>query len=172
MKGNAKIGVEIERKYIIKMPDVSILEAQAGYTASSILQIYLPCADGETHRIRQRVSAGKATYTETKKIRIDKMSSTEIESEITEREFSLLSKNILENTLPITKTRYTFIYKEQLFEIDVYPEWQHTAIMETELDKREKSVEFPPFIEILRDVTGNKSYSNRGMSHTFPKEQL
>ena len=44
--------------------------------------------------------------------------------------------------------------------------------METELDSRESDVEFPDFIEIIKDVTGDKSYSNRGMSHTFPKEQL
>ena len=170
MNEKTKIAIEIEKKYIIKMPNISILKVQTGYTESSILQIYLPCAEGETRRIRKRVRAGEATYTETRKIRIDKMSSNEIEREITESEFSLLSQNILESTRPIEKTRYTFIYKEQLFEIDVYPEWKHTAIMETELDSRERTVDFPQFLEIVKDVTGDKSYSNRGMSHTFPKE--
>ena len=172
MNEKTKIAIEIEKKYIIKMPNISILKAQTGYTESRILQIYLPCAEGETRRIRKRVKAGKAAYTETRKIRIDKMSSNEIEREITESEFSLLSQNILESTRPIEKTRYTFIYKEQLFEIDLYPEWKHTAIMETELDSRERTVDFPEFLEIVKDVTGDKSYSNRGMSHTFPKEQL
>ncbi len=172
MSEKTKIGIEIEKKYIIKMPDLSLLSAQESYTVSQILQIYLPSAEGETRRIRKRVQGSAASYTETRKLRIDKISSTEIESEITEAEFSALSQSILTATRPINKARHTFIYKDQLFEIDVYPEWQKTAIMETELDTREKSVEFPPFIEILCDVTGNKSYSNRGMSHTFPKEQL
>ena len=166
-----KIGIEIEKKYIIKKPDRVVLSAQQEYTKSEILQIYLPSADGETRRIRRRVKNGEVTYTETRKIRIDRMSSTEIEGEISEQEFNTLSQNILESTRPIRKTRYTFIYKDQLFEIDEYPEWEHTAIMETELDSREREVEMPDFIEIVKDVTGDKSYSNRGMSHTFPKEQ-
>ena len=172
MSNNAKIGIEIEKKYIIKMPDLSVLCTQDAYTESRILQIYLPSADGETLRIRKREQGGKISYTETRKIRIDKMSSTEIEREITEEEFSSLSKSILSTTRPIEKTRHTFIYKKQLFEIDIYPEWKRTAIMETELDSRERTVDFPSFLEIVKDVTGDKSYSNRGMSHTFPKEQL
>ena len=109
---------------------------------------------------------------QTRKIRIDEMSSTEIEREISAVEFDSLAGNILSGTRPISKTRYTFIYKNQLFEIDVYPEWKRTAIMETELDSRERTFDFPEFIEIVKDVTGDKSYSNRGMSHIFPKEQL
>lgn len=172
MSEKAKIGVEIEKKYIIKMPAIFKLSAEDGYTESRILQIYLPCDAGQTRRIRSREQSGVTTYTETRKIRIDEMSSTEIEREISNAEFDSLADSILEGTRPISKTRYTFIYKNQLFEIDVYPEWEHTAIMETELDSRERTVEFPDFIEIVKDVTGDKSYSNRGMSHIFPKEQL
>ncbi len=167
-----KIGIEIEKKYIIKKPDRAVLSAQDSYTESQIVQIYLPSVDGETLRVRKRVQGEIASYIETRKVRIDEMSSTEIERELTEAEFNTLAENILDLTRPINKTRYTFIYKSQLFEIDEYPEWQYTAIMETELDSREREVEFPDFIEIVNDVTGDKSYSNRGMSHTFPKEQL
>ena len=42
--------------------------------------------------------------------------------------------------------------------------------METELESREEEVEFPSFIEILREVTGDKAYSNAAMSRTFPAE--
>ena len=161
MSEKAKIGVEIEKKYIIKMPAISKLSAEKGYTESRILQIYLPCDAGQTRRIRSRERSGVTTYTETRKIRIDEMSSTEIEREISNAEFNSLADSILEGTRP-----------NQLFEIDVYPEWKKTAIMETELDSRERTVEFPDFIDIVKDVTGDKSYSNRGMSHIFPKEQL
>ena len=172
MSESSKIGVEIEKKYIIKMPNLSQLSEQKDYTESRILQIYLPCDAGQTLRVRSREQNGITTYTCTRKIKIDKMSATEIEREISQEEFESLSKNILADTRPISKTRYTFIYKEQLFEIDVYPEWQRSAIMETELDSRDKTVEIPDFIEIVADVTENKSYSNRGMSQSFPEEQL
>jgi CYTH domain-containing protein len=164
------VGVEIERKYIIAMPDVSVLSQQSEYSRSEILQIYLPSESGETHRIRRRKYADKIVCTETKKIRIDKMSSTEIEAEISAEEFLSLAKNPAENCSPIEKTRHTFLYDGQLFEIDVYPEWKFTAIMETELKSRQAEVKIPEFLTILREVTGNKAYSNAGMSRAFPEE--
>ncbi|MBQ8303086.1 MAG: hypothetical protein IJX97_06065 [Clostridia bacterium] len=170
--GNAKIGLEIERKYIIKMPDVSVLSQQPEYTVSSILQIYLQGAIGETHRVRRRDFDDRVVCTETRKIRIDKISSTEIEGEIGIEEFDRLAASILKGTQPINKVRHTFLYEGQTFEIDVYPRWKNTAIMETELDAPSREVKIPSFINIVREVTGNKAYSNAGMSRQFPKEDI
>ena len=171
MRKNTKTAVEIERKYVIKMPSLSVLAEQENYTSSEILQIYLKGEQGETHRIRRRSYPDKTICTETRKIRIDKMSSTEIEGEITEESFNALAAAPLEGTIPIEKTRHTFVYKGQLFEIDVYPQWKNTAIMETELPSRDKNVEMPDFINILKEVTGNKAYSNASMSRAFPAEE-
>ena len=170
--GNAKIGLEIERKYIIEMPDVSVLSQQPEYTVSGILQIYIQGAIGETHRVRRRDFSDRVVCTETRKIRIDKISSTEIEGEISIEEFDRLALTILNGTQPINKLRHTFIYEGQIFEIDVYPQWKNTAIMETELDDPKKEVKIPSFINIVREVTGNKAYSNAGMSRRFPKEDI
>lgn len=171
MKNNEKVGIEIERKYIIKMPDLSKLSSQNDYTVSEILQIYLPAKQGETRRVRRRSYSDRTLYIETRKIRIDSMSSEEIERELTKEEFDSLAAAPLEGTAPIIKARHTFIYGGQLFEIDIYPEWQHTAIMETELPTRDTEVKMPPFIEIIKEVTGDKSYSNASMSRSFPKEE-
>lgn len=168
---NVTDALEIERKYIIKMPRVDVFTSQENYTSSEILQIYLPSEKGQTRRIRRRSYADRVKYIETTKIRVDSMSSREIEREMTESEFLMLSETILEGTSPINKTRHTFSYLGQLFEIDIYPQWQHSAIMETELSSREVAVSFPDFIEIIREVTGNKAYSNAGMSRSFPSEE-
>ena len=170
MSENFKIGIEIEKKYIIEMPDVTSLCGMDGYSESEILQIYLRGEEGVTHRVRRRRIGDAVTFTETKKIRIDKMSATEIEGEISEERFLALSLEQKAGTRPINKTRHAFFYLGQLFEIDVYPEWKNTAIMETELAYRETIVDFPECIRILRDVTGDKSYSNAAMSRSFPKE--
>ena len=95
-----------------------------------------------------------------------------MEREISSDEFDSLALTSLSDRKPIHKTRHTFTYKKQLFEIDIYPEWQKTAIMETELDSTDREVEFPDFIKIVQEVTGNKKYSNAGMSKEFPKESL
>ena len=168
MKLDSKI--EIERKYIVKKPSLEDMRAMEGYTESKITQIYLASDLGVTHRIRSRIYPDRAVYTETKKVRIDKMSAYEDECEISESEFFEKSKKIDVAARPIIKTRYTFLYKGVTVEIDVYPEWNRCAIMETELEDREESVEIPDFIEIVRDVTGDKAYSNAAMAREFPTE--
>lgn len=172
MSTDAKVGLEIERKYIIRMPDISLLSNQPDYTRSEIVQIYITPSPGETHRIRRRSYPDRVQFVETRKIRIDRMSVTEIESEISEERFDELSRNIMDRTTPITKTRHTFLYAGQIFEIDVYPGWKSTAVMETELGSREEQAEIPAFIEIIREVTGDKTYSNASMSRSFPPEVI
>ncbi len=165
-----RVNVEIEKKYVIIKPDISVLREQESFSESEILQIYLPSEPGRTRRVRRRAYADRTVYIETQKIRIDKMSSTEIEREVSADEFEKMAANIADGTRPLNKTRYTFVYRGQLFEVDVYPEWEHTCIMETELPTRETAVDFPDFIRIVRDVTGVKEYSNAAMSRSFPKE--
>lgn len=172
MKENTKIGIETERKYIIKMPHVSVIETLPQYTKSQILQIYLDSPEGETRRIRRRVFSDYTEYTETTKMRINKMSSHEIESVISAQRFYELSECIREGSAPIEKVRHTFSYQGNTIEIDIYPAWKHSAIMETELANPDDNIALPPFIEIIREVTGNREYSNAAMSRCFPSESL
>ena len=162
--------IEIERKYIIRMPDVDLLAGLEGYSRSLIEQIYLPAQKGETDRVRRREFSDGVKYYRTRKLRIDGMSAVETEGEITAEEYYRLAAEPEALTHPIRKTRYTFVYLGQLFEVDVYPEWEHSCILETELDSRDKVVAFPPFIEVIGEVTGMKEYSNHAMSRAFPKE--
>lgn len=162
--------IEIERKYIIKKPKRDVLTLAEEYTASEIEQIYLKSNPGVTHRIRKRKSGEITTYTETKKIRIDKVSAYEDEREISEEEYASLSSLARPNTRPVVKVRHTFVYENQLFEIDEYPKWKSICIMETELKSREQRVKFPSFIKIIKEVTGERQYSNAKMAESFPEE--
>ena len=171
MKGGVDLNnIEIERKYVIMKPDVELMKKLADYTVSEIEQVYLTSAPRITHRVRSRTFTDKTVYTETKKVRIDSISSYEDEAEISENEFLTLKKNIRPDTQPVLKVRHTFRFCDQLFEVDVYPQWKSTAIMETELSDAQTIVRMPDFIEIVREVTGDKNYSNASMSRTFPKE--
>ena len=162
--------IEIERKYVISMPDICAMQSEEGYTSSDIEQIYLKSSPRVTHRVRCRTKGGVTKYTETKKMRISGMSAIEDEREITENEFESLRESIDPDTTPIIKTRHTFVYRGQLFEIDIYPGWKSCAIMETELPSEDTEVEIPSFINIIKEVTGIKAYSNASMSRVFPKE--
>ena len=163
-------GIEIERKYIIMKPDVEILRALPGYTVSEITQTYLTSTDGSTRRVRKRDFGDHVIYTETKKIRIDKISSEEREREISEEEYLGMLSEKRSDSRPVEKTRHTFKYMGHTVEIDIYPRWKSTCIMETELESREEEVIYPPLIKIVREVTGEKRYSNAAMAREFPEE--
>ena len=165
-----KTEIETERKFIILMPDISKLADFKDYRADAIEQIYLPAEEGRTHRIRSRRTSDGVIYTETEKIRISKSSAIEKEGEITEERFLSLRKEMLYGTAVINKTRHSFEYRGQVFEIDIYPEWKRTAIMEAELPDENASFEVPSEIKIVREVTGDRNYSNAGMARVFPPE--
>lgn len=167
---STKKGLEIERKFIIEMPELTVLEKIEGYTRSEILQIYLKSSPRKTRRIRKRTYPDRISYTETRKMRLDAISSTEIEREIGLEEFERLRLEMKSGTAPVIKVRHTFPYKGHTFEIDVYPQWKKSSVMEVELSGRDERAELPPFIKIVREVTGNKEYSNASMSRKFPNE--
>ncbi len=165
-------GIEIERKYIIMKPDLDLIKSIQDSTVSEIVQTYLLSERGVTHRVRRRTKDGITRYFETRKTRIDRMSVVEEEGEITPEAYTALLSHIDPNSHPIHKTRYTLGYEGFTLEIDVYPEWHNTAILEVELSGRDIEPTFPDFIEIIREVTGEKPYSNAAMSRSFPKEEL
>ena len=162
--------IEIERKYIIAKPAASDYESVSDYSSSRIEQIYLPSERDETLRIRKREYKNRTEYVKTHKKRIDTISCIECEDEISREEYEALSGGILRGTRPIVKIRHTFSYGGQLFEIDEYPEWERSCIMETELKDREDAPSFPDFIRVIKEVSGERDYSNASMSRAFPKE--
>lgn len=165
-------GVEIERKYIIAIPALRDMERMEGYRASDIEQIYLE-SSLVTHRIRRRKYSEGCVYTETVKRRIDGMSAEESEREISAEEYEGLKAKMTRGSHPVRKIRHEFLFEGQLFEIDVYPFWRESCIMETELKSRLDKPALPPFIRIIREVTGDKRYSNASLSHTvMPEENI
>ncbi len=170
MKELSRLPIEIERKFIIKMPCDELLADTECHTSSELLQIYLESESHITHRIRKRVYRDRIEYTETSKLRLDKMSAYEDERAISESDFEALRKHRKSGTRELSKLRHTFKHADFIFEIDIYPEWKHTAIMEVELKDKAVKLVFPDFIEIVEEVTGNRAYSNASMSKEFPKE--
>ncbi|MBO5908108.1 MAG: hypothetical protein J6Q85_08185 [Clostridia bacterium] len=162
--------IEIEKKYVIEKPTPVAFKSAAEYNVSKIEQIYLEAPNGETLRIRKREYSTHTEYVRTHKKRIDKISAVETEDEISAEEYSAYKQKILHGTRPIIKKRHTFKYMGQLFEIDEYPEWKRSCIVETELGSRDVQVAFPDFIRIIKEVSGDFSYSNAAMSRHFPKE--
>jgi CYTH domain-containing protein len=165
-----KSQIETERKFIIQRPDFDAFSQMQGYTRSAITQIYLESKDGKTRRIRRREYADRVEYTENFKLRIAKASAIEEEREITEEIYLALSDEIERGSAPLEKIRHTVVYDGKIFEIDEYPFWKHSAIMEVELSDVNESLVIPDCIKIIREVTGIKEYSNHSMSKRIPAE--
>lgn len=162
-----KMPLEIEKKFLIKMPDLEWIKANTKVKIAEISQTYLGMKDdGFGDRVRMMTVEGKTKYFHTSKKSISNMSRIEIEKEIKKEEYDkFLSKKHKGNTLK--KTRYIIYMNDLKYEIDVYPFWKETAILEIELKSEKQEYVIPDFIEIIGDVTGNKDYSNNSLSNKY-----
>lgn len=164
--------VEIERKFIIKMPSVECLRSMPDYTVSEIRQDYLVPEDtGATERVRMRARVDSTRYYHTVKRRIDEMSCIEDEREIDGAEYRVLLARRDERTRTIEKTRHIFSFGDFTVEIDKYKGWDNIAALEVELPSRDATLTLPAFIEILFEATGNFAFSNACLAEHFPTEE-
>ncbi len=164
--------IECERKFLIRYPDLALLESREDVRVSKITQTYLLSPEGVTDRVRARTTGGVTVYTRTKKIRVSVLSAEEYESEISKEDYELLLKSADPERNPVHKTRYVVPVGKHLAEIDVYPFWQKQAILEVELKSEEESFLFPPFVEIIREVSADKRYKNARLAYAVPPEEV
>ena len=166
-------GLEIERKYLIRMPDIQRLAAMPGCETWDILQTYLMDGeDGSTHRVRSIFSDGNTVYIYTHKRRLSDMSHEEREMEVSRSEYEKLLKQANPALHAIDKRRYRIPYEGQLLEIDIYSFWQDRATLEIELESEEQAVALPDWLSIVRELTGERAYKNRFLAEEVPMEAL
>ena len=160
-------GYEIERKFLIRRPAAAWLEANC--QGSDIIQTYLKTeATGHSDRVRRRSGKNGVVYTHTVKRRISDLRREEQEREISEGEYRTLLQRADPERRSIEKRRYVLAYEGKEFEIDVYPFWQDRAVMEIELADEGEPVTLPPEIEIIKEVTQDRRYTNAALAREIP----
>lgn len=165
--------LEIERKYLIGYPDLSLLEQAEGYSKTEITQTYLKSRSTEFgSRVRKRGAGGVYTYTKTYKRNISMIRRIEIEEEITEAEYRSLLKEADPALKTISKVRHCFHYAGKLFELDIYPFWNDRATLEIELTDESEPFTLPPFVTIIKEVTEDRRYRNRSLAQSVYTEAL
>ena len=164
--------LEIERKYLINYPDIKMLESMPNCTKVEIAQTYLKSDDEVERRVRARGIDGNYMYYLTEKRKITNLKRIEVEKRLTQNEYLKLLMDQDNSLRTIHKTRYCLSAENQYFEIDIYPEWNNQAIMEIELSSEDDSIQIPPFIEVIKDVTDDDRYKNYNMAGSMPKEQV
>ena len=110
------------------------------------------------------------TFHTTKAKTDDPMVRQEIERRISEREYLSLLRNCDTTLHQIRKTRYCIVHDGNYYEIDTYPFSKDNAILEIELSNTNAEVDFPPYIEVVKEVTGDKSFSNYAIAKNIPDE--
>ena len=165
------IPLETERKYLIRMPDLPALSALPGCVVSEIEQTYLPDpAPGTTERVRLRRFPDRVEYTRTVKTRISPVEAREDETRITEEEYRAYLTRRDPALRTVCKKRIAFTLDGQLYEVDLYPFWTRVAVLETELTDPARSAPIPPFLSVIREVTGDRAYTNRAIARQIPPE--
>ena len=152
--------LETKRKYLIEYPDVRELEQRPNCQRVEILQAYLKSeVPGETIRIRQRGRDGNYVYYKTRKRQIDGKR-IEMEERLSKNEYLELLMQADPEYRPIRKERFCLSENGLYYNIDIYPQWKDRAVMDIELYGGEETVAFPEGIRVIREVTGEKEYTN------------
>ena len=152
--------LEIERKFLIRYPDIAALETNPGCRRVEISQTYLKAAPGEEHRIRQRGIDGHYMYYETIKTGRGGHTRVELENRLSQEEYLKLLMEADPELRPIRKTRYCLSENNLYFEIDIFPFWKDQAILEVELSDENQEIIFPKELEIIREVTDDENFKN------------
>ena len=155
---------EIERKFLIEYPDIMELEKMPNCQRVEIIQTYLKSREGEETRVRQRGIDGNYIYFQTTKKKVTNMKRVEVERRLSKDEYLRLLMDADPACRPIRKTRYCLTYDNQYFEIDVYPFWEHQAIVEIELNDENCEIRFPKEIKVIKEVTEDEAYKNASLA--------
>ena len=110
---------------------------------------------------RQRGADGSYVYYETIKRTVTGMKRVEIERRLTQKEYLKRLMDADTTRRQIRKTRYCLMYKNQYFEIDVYPFDREKAVLFVYAGEEKP---LPPEISVIREVTGEAAYKNRQLA--------
>lgn len=153
--------IEEERKYLVE-----VTGPVEGAIESEISQTYLVADPGCEVRIRRICwEGGKQVNIHTSRKKISATEEVFVERQVENSLYESLLQQADPYRKTITKSRQSFIYKGQFFELDTY----HGALdglvlLETKGMASHQEVKFPPFIHVVEDITGKTDYYNYTLS--------
>ena len=141
---------------------VEIIGESPECSESEITQTYLVAEPGTEVRLRRReFSGGKVVNVHRSRKRISDTEIIETERRVDNNLYEQMLQQADPYRATIKKKRQSFIWKGQFFEIDTFrAPINDLVMMETKGIAEQESINFPPFIKVLEDVTGNSRYLN------------
>jgi len=129
---------------------------------SEITQTYLVAEPGCEVRLRRRQwSGGKVVNVHRSKKRISETEVIETERHIDNNLYEQMLQQADPYRQTIRKRRQSFIWKGQFFQIDTFlAPVNDLVMMETKGVAEQETINFPPFVKVIEEVTGNQTYYN------------
>ncbi len=160
------VPIEDEDKFLVSEGGLGSFDPASipvPFFRSRIVQDYLITARAdEVPRIRSRSGDDGVSYYHTIKKPIGGGASYEEDKLVSDREYAALRGFCDPGYVTIVKDRYCFFYGQQFYEVDVFVEPRaDLVLMEAERTDRAPELMLPPFITVIRKVTGDKRYSNK-----------
>ena len=149
-----------ERKYIVRL-----IGDIPGAIESDIKQTYLTSEPRSEVRLRRRTLNEVSVNVRTTKKTLPTNEQVETERQIDNNLYESLMRQADPYRYSIHKIRKTFIWRGQFFELDTYLEpISNLQILETKGIVDHEDVNFPPFLEVLEDITGKTEYYNYNLA--------
>lgn len=170
--------IETERKFIVNFPKSWSALSEIFddlVDVKRITQTYLKPQDDEpSARVRKTIEGLtgdlSTIYHYNRKKPAGTAAHEETEHEITKSQYEKYLENPYPGKGPVEKTRFVFKYNDQVFELDVFKgPLKGLAIMEIELDNKDDTVELPPFLEVVKEVTEDKLWNNFNLANKTKK---
>ena len=154
--------VEIERKFLIKKPNIEAISKLYPVAVCDIFQFWLPenSLNVDERRVRSYGIDNNYTYYYTEKKQYNE-GRIEIEERISEKEFLRLLPDMKSK---LSKKRYCIVYNSQYIKLDIFSFEHDKAIVEVELSDITEEVNLPDVFEVIKEVTNDKKYLNKKIS--------
>ena len=162
--------LEIERKFLIRYPDLDWLSQQAGIRRAELVQTYLLSDGGVTRRVREWCENGQPQFYLTEKRALSDLSRVKIERAVSRGEYLSLLQQGDPARRSLRKTRWMLPCGSHCLEIDLYPFWTDRAILEIELRSETEEYFIPPQLHVIREVTGDARYLNSSLARNIVYE--
>lgn len=130
-------------------------------TESEITQTYLKSEPGTERRLRKRGWDGSYVYLQSLRKQVSDTEVIETERQISPYQYVTMLQQADPERETIRKIRKNFVWEKQYFEIDTFLDHEDgLSILEIAGVKDPANIKFPPFIKVIKDVTGDAEYFN------------
>lgn len=156
--GNPTV-IKTQKKYLVDTIDIDKINVDM--VRVDIEQVYLDYLqkEDEEHRIRKVTKDSSVTYHYNVQRKLENGNREIIREQLLKKgEYELLKENIRKKCDILNKIRYSFVYNDQYYKLDIFPDG--LKILEVNVTKEKPLEEIPPFVRIIDDVTLKDEYYN------------